>query len=86
MKLQHFTYFWAAAGLYLGCSDSATIENRTLVPETTAVLCADGIDNDDNGVADCNEDSCKSFDNCKGSIKAEICDNDTAVIPFIFQA
>ena len=75
MKIQHFICFLAAAGLSVACSDSSTIVTSTLVPETTDVLCADGIDNDENGISDCSEDSCKSFDNCKGSGKSEICDN-----------
>ena len=76
MKLQHILIsILATAGLAAGCDNSATTEEN-LTPETTATLCSDGVDNDGNGLKDCDEDSCKDFDNCKGGeTKTEICDN-----------
>ena len=60
----------AMAGLMYGCgNDSKSSEEDAPVPENTAELCADDKDNDGNGVKDCEEDSCKGFDNCKGEDK-----------------
>ena len=52
-----------------GCSDDSGATGESSVPENTAELCADGLDNDNNGVKDCDEDSCKAFDNCKSDEK-----------------
>ncbi len=59
------------AGLMYGCTDDSSSKSNaiTLVPEDTADLCADGLDNDNNGIKDCDEESCKGFDNCKSSEK-----------------
>ena len=52
---------------FAGCTDDSS--SNSSVSEDTAELCADGVDNDNNGVKDCDEDSCKSFDNCKSEEK-----------------
>ena len=56
----------AITGFAWGCSDdSSSNSNNPSEPENTAERCADGQDNDNNGKTDCEEDSCKAFDNCK---------------------
>ena len=76
MKLHHFIIsVLAVAGLCAGCNEQSKISVNVLTPETTADLCSDHLDNDDNGKADCDEDSCQKFEICGGTIKAEICDN-----------
>ena len=64
----------AMAGLMFGCGDdSKDDESGAPQPENTAELCADGQDNDGNGKSDCDEDSCKDFDNCKTSTEDKEC-------------
>ena len=76
MRLQRLFVCGLVACLFAGCSDSSTKENSASVHESTAELCADGLDNDSNGVMDCDEESCKPFDYCKsGKNQTEICDN-----------
>jgi hypothetical protein len=76
MKLHHFIIsVLAVAGLCAGCNEQSKISVNVLTPETTADLCSDHLDNDDNGKADCDEASCQKFEICGGTIKAEICDN-----------
>ena len=57
----------AMAGLMYGCGGDSEEESGAPVPETTAELCSDGIDNDGDGLKDCDVDTCKQFDNCKGA-------------------
>ncbi|MBQ9818540.1 MAG: DUF285 domain-containing protein [Proteobacteria bacterium] len=57
----------AMAGLMYGCGDDSDEESGAPTPETTAELCSDGIDNDGDGLKDCDVDTCKQFDNCKGA-------------------
>ncbi len=57
----------AMAGLMFGCGDDSDEESGAPTPETTAELCSDGIDNDGDGLKDCDVDTCKQFDNCKGA-------------------
>ena len=55
----------SVACLSWGCGDdSSNHADDPSVPENTAELCADGQDNDNNGKADCDDDSCKVFIVC----------------------
>ncbi len=67
----------AMAGLMFGCGeDSKDNESGAPQAENTAELCADGQDNDGNGKMDCDEDSCKDFDNCKTGTEEKECSAD----------
>jgi surface protein len=56
----------AMACLFFGCNeDSPDEQDNNVTLENTAELCADGQDNDNNGVSDCDEASCAEFENCK---------------------
>ena len=41
---------------------------RWLTPEDSPERCKDGIDNDDNGKTDCQDEQCKQFDHCKSPV------------------
>ena len=41
---------------------------RWLSPEDSPERCKDGIDNDDNGKIDCQDEQCKQFDHCKSPV------------------
>ena len=64
-------FMLASLLIFAGCTDDSSSKSNAivLVPEDTADLCADGLDNDNNGIKDCDEESCKGFDNCKSSEK-----------------
>ena len=59
----------AMAGLMYGCGSDSEEESGAPVPETTAELCSDGIDNDGDGLKDCDVDTCKQFCNSGESDK-----------------
>ncbi|MBO4349626.1 MAG: DUF285 domain-containing protein [Proteobacteria bacterium] len=71
MKIQHLLISsFAIAALACGCGDdSSNHADDTSVPENTAELCSDNIDNDNNGKTDCDEDSCKVFVFCADASK-----------------
>ena len=75
MKIRYlFISLLAIAGVSAGCDDPCP-ECFVLSDETTEALCSDGVDNNINGIVDCDEESCKQFKHCKD--KKEICDNQT---------
>ena len=66
--------FVAAAMAAVGCNDRDEPDGGMDMPdaqmmggENTAALCSDGMDNDDNGFADCNDRGCCSVVTCDPS-------------------
>jgi hypothetical protein len=60
----------SVACLSWGCGDdSSNHADDPAVPENTAELCSDTIDNDNNGKTDCDDDSCKVFVICADTPK-----------------
>ena len=53
------------------CDDSDKSKPDVLVPEETEELCQDAIDNDQNGLTDCEEETCKAFAVCAPKKVAE---------------
>ena len=53
--------------LLAGCGDDSSKskeEEKVLLPENTSQSCQDGIDNDENGKTDCEDEGCKDFSFC----------------------
>ena len=64
MKIRYlFISLLAIAGGSAGCDDPCP-ECFVLSDETTEALCSDGVDNNINGIVDCDEESCKQFKHC----------------------
>ncbi len=53
------------------CVDGFCDDPKTPILEDNEVACSDGIDNDENGLTDCQENACKSFANCHEAEAAE---------------
>ena len=68
MNRKH-VFYWCIVGsltlMFCGCGDDSSKDGDARVPENTAELCQDGIDNDGNGRIDCKDDGCKAFAFCQ---------------------
>lgn len=69
MKFSHlFVCCLGIAGLIYGCDDdSSKKQNTASGPENTEALCSDKIDNDQNGLTDCQEPDCQWFTVCSNN-------------------
>ena len=54
------------ANIY-ACDDNSS-SGDVILSEDSIDRCSDGIDNDDNGKIDCNDEQCKQFDHCRSPV------------------
>ena len=66
-----FVLCLAAAGIVAACNDDSAKGSSDIQPENTEALCIDGIDNDNNGKTDCDEDDCQWFAACGSTLVPE---------------
>ena len=72
--LQPGTYFITVDGAYPGDVGTYTLEVEVFMPSDTEVDCGDGIDNDADGLVDCDDDECVDAEICN-ILTGETCED-----------